>query len=51
MIYFPKETEEAETAAEEEHEDAAAGAGAKDEMSRLVIENALGYARQLETIV
>ncbi|KUI72211.1 26S proteasome regulatory subunit rpn12 [Cytospora mali] len=44
MIYFPKETE-AELAEGEEDIDG------KDEMSKLVIENALGYARELETIV
>lgn len=43
MIYFPGETEA-------QQEDEAAG-GAKDAMSKLVIENALGYARELETIV
>lgn len=45
MIYFPKETE---TVADESE---AVGTGAKEEMSKLVIENALGYARELETIV
>lgn len=47
MIYFPKETE----VVDEEEESEGAGAGAKNEMSKLVIENALGYARELETIV
>lgn len=48
MIYFPKETE-----AQQDDEAAAAdgAVGAKDAMSKLVIENALGYARELETIV
>lgn len=44
MIYFPKETE-AEAAEGEEEFDG------RDELSKLVIENALGYARELETIV
>lgn len=44
MIYFPKE---AAPETEEEQE----AAGVKEEMSKLVIENALGYARELETIV
>lgn len=48
MIYFPKETE---VDLAEAGEDDAAGTGAKEEMSKLVIENALGYARELETIV
>ncbi|KAI3401442.1 hypothetical protein diail_10876 [Diaporthe ilicicola] len=46
-IYFPNE---AEPAADADDDEAAAGSG-KDEMSKLVIENALGYARELETIV
>lgn len=52
-IYFPKEAEAAAAGGEggDEDEDAAAGAGGKEEMSKLVIENALGYARELETIV
>jgi hypothetical protein len=44
MIYFPKEAE-AELAEGEDEVDG------RDEMSKLVIENALGYARELETIV
>lgn len=44
MIYFPKETEVEAAEGEEELD-------GKDEMSKLVIENALGYARELETIV
>lgn len=44
MIYFP--SEQAEVA-----DDESAGVGGKEEMSKLVIENALGYARELETIV
>lgn len=43
MIFFPKEA-----APETEEEQEAAGV---KEMSKLVIENALGYARELETIV
>lgn len=51
-IYFPKEAEAAATGGEGDDDDeAAAGAGGKEEMSKLVIENALGYARELETIV
>lgn len=52
-IYFPKEAEAAAAGGEggDDDEDAAAGAGGKEEMSKLVIENALGYARELETIV
>lgn len=52
-IYFPKEAEASAAGGEggDDEEDAAAGAGGKDEMSKLVIENALGYARELETIV
>lgn len=54
-IYFPKEAEAAAAAGGEaggdEDDEAAAGAGGKEEMSKLVIENALGYARELETIV
>lgn len=53
-IYFPKEQAEAAGEGEgddAEEEGAAAGAGGKEEMSKLVIENALGYARELETIV
>lgn len=53
-IYFPKEAEAAAAAggeAGDEDDEAAAGAGGKEEMSKLVIENALGYARELETIV
>lgn len=50
MIYFPSESEEDAAAAAGE-EEGGAGAGAKDPMSKLVIENALGYARELETIV
>ncbi|KAK2609550.1 hypothetical protein N8I77_003046 [Diaporthe amygdali] len=46
-IYFPKE---AEPTAGGDDDEAAAGSG-KEEMSKLVIENALGYARELETIV
>lgn len=47
MIYFPNES------ADVLDDDEAAGAvvGVKEEMSKLVIENALGYARELETIV
>ncbi|KAL1860715.1 regulatory particle non-ATPase [Diaporthe australafricana] len=48
-IYFPNEAENA-AGADGEDDDGAAGGG-KDEMSKLVIENALGYARELETIV
>lgn len=44
MIYFPKETEVEAAEGEDEID-------GKDEMSKLVIENALGYARELETIV
>lgn len=47
-IYFPKEAEP--TAGGDDDDEAAAGSG-KEEMSKLVIENALGYARELETIV
>lgn len=47
MIYFPTEAATPET--DGEHEVAAAGG--KEGMSKLVIENALGYARELETIV
>lgn len=47
MIYFPKEAE----VVDEDSEGAGADVGAKDAMSKLVIENALGYARELETIV
>lgn len=51
-IYFPKEAEAAAAGGEgDDEDDAAAGAGGKEEMSKLVIENALGYARELETIV
>lgn len=55
-IYFPKEAEAAaaaggEGAGGDEDDEAAAGVGGKEEMSKLVIENALGYARELETIV
>lgn len=51
-IYFPKEAEAADAGGEGDDDDeAAAGAGGKEEMSKLVIENALGYARELETIV
>ncbi|KAG6358253.1 hypothetical protein INS49_014137 [Diaporthe citri] len=51
-IYFPKEAEAAAAGGEGDDDDeAAAGAGGKEEMSKLVIENALGYARELETIV
>lgn len=52
-IYFPKEAEAAAAAGGEagDEDEAAAGAGGKEEMSKLVIENALGYARELETIV
>lgn len=46
MIYFPKESEVVD-----EDSEGAADVGAKDAMSKLVIENALGYARELETIV
>lgn len=46
MIYFPKEAE-----VMEEEEEGGEGVGSKNEMSKLVIENALGYARELETIV
>lgn len=51
MIYFPADgaTDDATTTAEEE--DAAAGVNKEGGMSKLVIENALGYARELETIV
>lgn len=45
MIYFPSEQAEAA-----DDESAGVGSG-KEEMSKLVIENALGYARELETIV
>lgn len=48
-IYFPKE--QAAEGNDADEEGAAAGAGGKEEMSKLVIENALGYARELETIV
>ncbi|ROW01799.1 hypothetical protein VPNG_07781 [Cytospora leucostoma] len=44
MIYFPKETEVEAAEGEEEFD-------GRDELSKLVIENALGYARELETIV
>ncbi|KKY39867.1 putative 26s proteasome non-atpase regulatory subunit 8 [Diaporthe ampelina] len=52
-IYFPKEAEAAAAGGEGavENEEAVAGAGGKEGMSKLVIENALGYARELETIV
>lgn len=52
-IYFPKEAEAAAAGedGDEDEEAAAGGAGGKEEMSKLVIENALGYARELETIV
>lgn len=50
-IYFPKEPAEAAEGDDADEEGAAAGAGGKEEMSKLVIENALGYARELETIV
>ncbi|ROW07436.1 hypothetical protein VMCG_03737 [Cytospora schulzeri] len=46
MIYFPKETEADLLADGDEGE-----IDGRDEMSKLVIENALGYARELETIV
>jgi 26S proteasome regulatory subunit N12 len=49
-IYFPKEQAEA-AEGDGDDEGAAAGAGGKEDMSKLVIENALGYARELETIV
>lgn len=49
-IYFPNEAETAAGADGGEDDEGAAGSG-KDEMSKLVIENALGYARELETIV
>lgn len=45
MIYFPKDQPEVV-----DSEDAVASSS-KEEMSKLVIENALGYARELETIV
>lgn len=56
MIYFPKESEAAAAVDGEDAAGAGAGTGAgvggaKEEMSKLVIENALGYARELETIV
>ncbi|POS79114.1 GANP/Nin1/mts3/eIF-3 p25 family protein [Diaporthe helianthi] len=47
-IYFPKAAGDSDDA---EGEGTAAGTGGKEEMSKLVIENALGYARELETIV
>lgn len=52
-IYFPKEAEAAAAGGEgaDEDDEGAAGVGGKEEMSKLVIENALGYARELETIV
>lgn len=52
-IYFPKEAEAAAAGGEgaDEDDEGAAGAGGKEDMSKLVIENALGYARELETIV
>lgn len=48
MIYFPKESTEISA---DDDEAVVGGGGAKEEMSKLVIENALGYARELETIV
>lgn len=49
MIYFP-DAAAAATTDNAEDEDSSA-AGVKEGMSKLVIENALGYARELETIV
>ncbi|CAN8104808.1 unnamed protein product [Discula destructiva] len=49
MIYFP--TEAATTETDEQQQGGSGGSGAKEDMSKLVIENALGYARELETIV
>lgn len=46
FIYFPKESELAAAAGGEDIEPQQ-----EKEMSQLVIENALGYARELETIV
>lgn len=42
-IYFPDATAD--------DDEAGSGTGANKEMSQMVIENALGYARELETIV